>query len=76
MIPYGWVEGLPNWTKIPLFGQALWQWLGMALSLLFGSLVVWLIYRMEYHRSRKRGASLWQVGKLLLPISGMVLSIL
>ena len=76
MIPYGWIDGLPEWTKIPLFGQALWQWLGMVFSLLLGGLVVWLIYRLEYHRSRKRDASLWEVGKLLFPISGMALSIL
>ena len=76
MIPYGWVEGLPDWARIPFLGQTLWQWLGMVFSLVFGGLVVWLIYRMEYHRSRKRDASTWQVGKLLFPISGMALTIL
>ena len=76
MIPYKWVEGLPEWTKIPFFGQTLWQWISMALSLVLGILVVWLIYRAEFHRSAKRQASLWQVGKLLFPISGMTLSLM
>ena len=75
MIPYKWVEGLPDWTKTPFFGQALWQWLGMVFSFLLGGLVVWLIYWVAYHRSRKKDASMWQVGKLLFPISGMALSL-
>ena len=76
MIPYGWVERLPEWTKVPFFGQSVWQWLSMAFSLLLGSLVVWLIYRIVYRQPEKKDASPWHVGKLLFPISGMTLSLL
>ncbi len=76
MIPSEWVDGLPEWSKTPFFGQTLWQWIGMAFSLLLGAMVVWLIYGMEYHRSEKRAASRWQVGRLLFPISGMALCLL
>ena len=47
----------------------------MAFLFLLGSLGVWLIYRMEYRRSKKKEASSWQAGKLLFPISGTSLTL-
>jgi MscS family membrane protein len=31
---YLWVEMLPPWTRAPIAGQAVWQWIGLALVLL------------------------------------------
>jgi MscS family membrane protein len=44
-IPHGLVDGLPCWTKVTIRGQALWQWIGLALYLVVGLGVVSLIYK-------------------------------
>ena len=76
LIPHQWIEGLPEWIKKPFLGQTLWQWIGLTLTLLFASLVVWLFYRWEFRRraSENRNVSPWRFGKLLFPASGMVLA--
>jgi MscS family membrane protein len=76
LIPHGLIEGLPQWTKRPFFGQTLWQWIGLALSLLVAALIVLLIYRWEYRRkaSEEEDMSSWRFGKLLFPASGMALA--
>ena len=77
LIPHQWVERLPQWTKTPFFGQTLWQWIGLFLSLIVATLVVWLVYRWEYLRKAQKSGvvSPWRFGKLLFPVSGMVLAI-
>ena len=76
LIPHQWIERLPQWSKKPFFGQTLWQWIGLALSLLFAALVVWLFYGWEFRRraSEPKDASPWRFGKLLFPASGMALA--
>ncbi len=76
LIPHQWIELLPPWTKKPFFGQTLWQWAGLVLSLLMGAMVVWLIYRWEYRRKalESETVSPWRFGKLLFPASGMALA--
>jgi len=76
LIPHQWVERLPQWSKKPFLGQTLWQWIGLTLSLLLASLVVWLFYRWEYRRraSESKNASPWRFGKILFPASGMALA--
>ncbi|MCG6881262.1 MAG: mechanosensitive ion channel [Deltaproteobacteria bacterium] len=75
LIPHQWIERLPPWMKRPFFGQTLWQWVGLILSLLMGAMVVWLIYRWEYRRKalESETVSPWRFGKLLFPASGMAL---
>jgi|GEM_PF-472331 len=76
LIPHQWIEQLPKWTQKPYFGQTLWQWIGLSLSLLLAALLVWVIYRIEYRRRNKKGevTSAWRFGKLLFPASGMALA--
>ena len=76
LIPHQWIERLPRWSKKPFLGQTLWQWIGLTLSLLFASVVVWLIYGWEFRRraSESKHASPWRFGKLLFPTSGMALA--
>ncbi len=76
LIPHGLIEGLPQWTKRPFFGQTLWQWIGLFLSLLVAALIVLLIYRWEYRRKslEMESASSWRFGKLLFPASGVALA--
>ncbi|MCP4578128.1 MAG: mechanosensitive ion channel family protein [Deltaproteobacteria bacterium] len=76
LIPHQWIERLPQWSKKPCLGQTLWQWIGLALSLLFAALVVWLFYGWEFRRraSEPKDASPWRFGKLFFPASGMALA--
>ncbi len=76
LIPHRWIKQLPQWTKRPFFGQTLWQWIGLSLSLLFATLLVWLVYRWEYPRKTPEDGiiSPWRFGKLLFPASGMALA--
>ena len=76
LIPHGLIEDLPQWTKRPFFGQTLWQWIGLILSLTVAALIVLLIYRWEYRRKslEKENVSSWHFGKLLFPASGMALA--
>ena len=76
LIPHGLIEGLPQWTKRPFFGQTLWQWIGLILSLTVAALIVLMVYRWEYRRKslEKEKASSWHLGKLLFPVSGMALA--
>jgi len=76
MIPHQWIDQLPKWTKKSYFGQTLWQWIGLSISLLLAALVVWVVYRIEYRRRNKKGevTSPWRFGKLLFPASGMLLA--
>ena len=73
LIPHHWIEILPAWTQNTFLGQTLWQWMGLALSLLLAALGVLLVYRWEYPRRppKNKTASHWRFGKLLFPASGM-----
>ena len=76
LIPHQWIESLPEWAKTPYLEQTLWQWIGLALALLSASLIVWIFYRLEFHRkaSAKKSDAIWRFGKLLFPASGMALA--
>ncbi len=76
LIPHQWIESLPKWAKTPYLEQTLWQWIGLALVLLSASLIVWIIYRLEYRRKAfaNKSETRWRFGKLLFPASGMALA--
>ena len=54
IIPKGIIDRLPHWARTEMYGQAVWQWIGMALYLFIGVGIVLLIY----HYSRKTFALL------------------
>ena len=77
MIPYSLIQILPDWLKIEIYQQALWQWIGLMISLLLGGLVLGLIYRWgrrRYGKDQDSGSG-WNWGKLLFPISGMLVAL-
>jgi len=45
MIPRTLVRNLPDWGRARIYGQAVWQWVGLALALVVGLLVMALAYR-------------------------------
>ncbi len=45
LIPQALLVRLPDWAKITIRGQALWQWIGLALYIVIGLVVVFLIHK-------------------------------
>ena len=47
---FEWIGGLPDWTKVRLLGQAVWQWVALMLALLLAALLPWLANRRRHVR--------------------------
>jgi len=45
IIPHALLSDLPNWARVTVLGQALWQWVGLALYIVLGLGAVFLIYK-------------------------------
>ena len=52
MIPLAWVKALPDWVQEVYLGQALWQWLALALLLALAGALVVLVRRWSQLRPR------------------------
>ncbi len=63
VLPLRWLVDLPDWAKWRVFGQAFWQWLGLAIALVLGIAIVISVYGIgRYWRRRhpdSRLSSLW-----------------
>ena len=73
LVPKEVMDLLPRWTKIEIFGQAVWQWLGLILYFLVSAGAVLLTYRCAHKGlgalDARLNSNLTQsVGGLLLPI--------
>lgn len=44
-VPKEVMDRLPGWSRAEIFGQTLWQWIGLILYFLVGAFVVMLIYK-------------------------------
>ena len=62
------VAELPPWTKVIVRGEALWQWIGLVLSLLTILLVSWITFRYGYLASRKIAPPLDDWLAILTPV--------
>ncbi len=51
VVPPRWMLSLPDWAKARVVGATAWQWLGLAIGLLIGGLIIWL-----GHRGGRRGS--------------------
>lgn len=45
IIPKGITDRLPQWSKREIYGQTLWQWMGLSLFFIIGFAAMWLIHR-------------------------------
>lgn len=78
LIPIGWIERLPAWTRSIHFDHTVWQWVAMMLTLLIGGLVIALIYvsirwwTKNQNQLRPRSG----VSRLLLPLSAAIIVII
>jgi MscS family membrane protein len=70
MIPSGWI---PSWAHTRCFGQAVWQWIGLALTLLVALGVMITIYLVGQRRVRKLRSNLTRyLTTLFFPITAML----
>ncbi len=76
MIPSQLIEVLPDWAMADFWDQALWQWVGLMVSLSLGGLIVALTYRWSSRKylDTRDTTSRWQWGRLLFPVSGMLVA--
>jgi MscS family membrane protein len=74
MIPQGVIRNLPGWAKIGFYDQAVWQWLGLLLTLLITALIIVLIFLWSHQRPKnaesdeEATAAKWSWRKLILPL--------
>jgi MscS family membrane protein len=70
MIPHAW---LPSWIRTRWYGQAIWQWVGLVLSLLLASVLmisIYLIGRWRATTVRSNVGRYWVT--LVFPIAAML----
>ena len=66
---------MPAWAKARVLGLAPWQWLGVALGLTFGVLLIWVVNRFRISVKRRRGdgdGPKWHA--LLIPVAVIFLT--
>jgi MscS family membrane protein len=73
MIPYSWVQGLPDWLQEPIEGQPPWKWIGLLLILSLVALVLRWVYRLSRWRNNKH-PFLEALVQLTMPASILVLT--
>jgi MscS family membrane protein len=70
IIPPRWMLSLPDWAKLRYAGATPWQWLGLAVALLLGALIIWLGHRAARPRANADAtATLPHWRALLLPLA-------
>jgi len=57
MIPRSFVRGLPGWMHERYSGQAVWQWCALVLTLMVGTALMAVIYRVTGRLSRRRSGA-------------------
>jgi MscS family membrane protein len=75
MIPAGLINGLPRWMRTGLYEQALWQWVGLLLTLMVGAVTLIGSWRASNWLKRKLPpeSRRWQPARLIYPAFGMLL---
>ncbi len=75
LVPISLIEILPSWARSICFGQAVWQWIAMMLSLVTGFLVVALIYVLtrRWTKGRDEAGKGRGLVSLILPLSGAII---
>ena len=57
MLPRNWIKALPAWAHRRPAGQAVWQWIGLSITLLFSLVLMIVIYLIGMQRSRTTGST-------------------
>jgi len=75
LVPIGLIEMLPSWARSVYSDHAVWQWIGMVLTLLTGFLVTALIYALTRWRakSREKAGKGRGLSSLIPPLSSAII---
>jgi MscS family membrane protein len=75
MIPTGLIEVLPRWMRTGFYEQALWQWVGLLLTLMAGVVILIGSWRASNWLKRRliSDSRRWQWERLIYPAFGMIL---
>jgi MscS family membrane protein len=55
-VPIAWVDAMPSSFREVVWGQAVWKWLFLLVSMLAGVLVLWLAFRLTRRKVRPQSA--------------------
>jgi len=64
---FEWIKSLPDWVKIKILGQALWQWAGLLLALFAASLLPLGVGYWRRHTAGRALGRTWR--RFLMPVS-------
>ena len=83
IIPRRLIRSLPEWAKIGIHDQALWQWFGMLVTLFIAGLVVVMVFRWTQPQKtdaeapeREVAVSRWSWRKLVFPVIWMLVTLM
>jgi len=77
MIPARLINTLPRWMRTGVFEQALWQWIGLILSVAIGAIILLWAYRAYRWLTKKMDSNTrrWRWERLTYPIFGVLVVI-
>jgi MscS family membrane protein len=70
---FEWSKALPNWAQAKLLGQAVWQWIGLLISVLLAVLVPLGINRWRRHTAGPVLGQTWK--RFLVPVSVVLVAL-
>jgi len=72
------VHKLPNWMDTRYYGQAVWQWIGLLITLVVSALLMFAAYRMGHWRSQttEGGGVFRYTVTLLFPLAALLVPVL
>ena len=59
-----WSEVLPMWAGLPFLDQALWQWVGMVVVLILGSIAIFLGFGLGRRIDKRRSSGVFRIGEI------------
>ena len=76
MIPSGLINAAPRWVRTGFYEQAVWQWIGLLLTLTAAAVILIRSWRASNGLKRKLAAESrrWQWERLIYPVFGMLLA--
>jgi MscS family membrane protein len=66
LIPFEWVQAMPEWLRSPVGGQSAWKWIALALVLIVFVLLIRFVHRLSLRASGER-PFLQALAQLALP---------
>jgi MscS family membrane protein len=70
---FEWTKAFPNWAQAELMRQAVWQWIGLVLSVLLAALVPLWVDRWRRHKVGSVLSRRWK--RFLVPVSVMLVTL-